>query len=227
MKKDIKTIFSENLKYYMNQRNENLTKLSDSLDIAYSTVSDWLHGKKMPRSGSLQKLADHYNINTSDLTSDVSKTSVDNILNISDFSKYNYYDTGLSAGMLTEVDPFTRNDVQTVALSDVIMGKYAGDKDVFISRLNGESMNRVIPSGSMIAVKKYKSLQELCDGDIVVFQDGGDMSVKRYYNSPKNRTITFNPDSSDTRFYPITYRYEDLDDIRILGKVVVYTVNLN
>ncbi|MFQ4158337.1 S24 family peptidase [Lactiplantibacillus argentoratensis] len=78
----------------------------------------------------------------------------------------------------------------------------------------------------MIAVKKYKSLQELCDGDIVIFQDGGDMSVKRYYNSPKNRTITFNPDSSDTRFYPITYRYEDLDDIRILGKVVVYTVNL-
>lgn len=57
-------------------------------------------------------------------------------------------------------------------------------------------------------------------------KDGGDMSVKRYYNSPKNRTITFNPDSSDTRFYPITYRYEDLDDIRILGKVVVYTVNL-
>ena len=141
-------------------------------------------------------------------------------------TEYNYYDTGLSAGMLTEVDPFTRNDVQTVALSDVIMGKYAGDKDVFISRLNGESMNRVIPSGSMIAVKKYKSLQELCDGDIVIFQDGGDMSVKRYYNSPKNRTITFNPDSSDTRFYPITYRYEDLDDIRILGKVVVYTVNL-
>lgn len=78
----------------------------------------------------------------------------------------------------------------------------------------------------MIAVKKYKSLQELCDGDIVIFQDGGDMSVKRYYNSPKNRTITFNPDSSDARFYPITYRYEDLDDIRILGKVVVYTVNL-
>ena len=41
----------------------------------------------------------------------------------------------------------------------------------------------------MIAVKKYKSLQELCDGDIVIFQDGGDMSVKRYYNSPKNSSI--------------------------------------
>jgi len=141
-------------------------------------------------------------------------------------TSYNFYDTTIAAGMLTEVNPFTRNDVKKISLSDDVMGKYAGDKDIFISRINGESMNRIIPDNSLIAVKSYDSLAGLYEGDIVVFQDGGDMSVKRYYNSPKSKTVTFSPYSTDECFSPITYRYEDLDDIKILGKVVVYIVNL-
>lgn len=67
--KDIKEIFSNNLNHLMKQRGENLTQLSDSIDVAFSTVSSWKHGEKMPRSGALQKLADHYNVNISYLTS--------------------------------------------------------------------------------------------------------------------------------------------------------------
>lgn len=68
--KDIKTIFSKNLNDLMKQRGENLTQLSDAIDVAFSTVSSWKHGEKMPRSGALQKLATHYNVNITYLTSD-------------------------------------------------------------------------------------------------------------------------------------------------------------
>lgn len=141
-------------------------------------------------------------------------------------STYNYFDAGLSAGALMDVDPFTNQDVETITLSDVIMGKYAGDKDIFISYINGESMNRIIPDGSLIAIKKYDDVSELCNGDIVVFQDQGEMAVKRFYNDRRNGIITFNPDSTDDKFTPINYLYANLDNVRIIGKVVVYTVTV-
>ena len=154
-----------------------------------------------------------------------------NILNISDYSKpvtstYNYFDTGLSAGILTQVDPFTAANVEQISLSDVVMGKYAGDQDIFISHINGESMNRVIPDKSLIAVKRYSDIRDLKNGDIVVFRDGGDMSVKRFYNDIKSQIITFTPDSTESEFHPINYRYEDIDELEIVGLVVVYTVEL-
>ena len=65
----INEIFANNLNSLMKKHGENLSELSDRIGVAYSTVSDWQHGKKMPRSGSLQKLADHYNVNISYLTS--------------------------------------------------------------------------------------------------------------------------------------------------------------
>lgn len=150
-----------------------------------------------------------------------------NTSNINDSSgTYNYFDAGLSAGILMEVDPFTQNNTKQIVLSDVIMGKYAGDKDIFISHVNGESMNRVIPNESLIAIKKLQSINDLSNGDIVVFQDGGDMSIKRFYNDIRSQIITFSPDSYDSSFRPINYRYEDFGDVRIIGRVVVYTVEI-
>lgn len=221
MAKDIIEIFSNNLNKLMESRGENLTVLSNQLDVSFSTVSDWKHGKKMPRSGSLQKIAEHYNVALSYLTTDHS----DNLI-ISGMNEYNYFDAGLSAGVLNDVDPFTANDVGTVGLSDVVMGKYAGDKDIFITYINGESMNRIIPDGSLIAVKQYTEFSELCDGDIVVFQEGAGMAVKRFYNDVKNKIVTFTPDSTSGEFRPINYLYDSMSDVRIIGKVVVYTVTV-
>lgn len=67
MSEDIKRIFSSNLKEYMKINSENATKLSNSLNFSYSTVSDWINGNKMPRSKSLQILAEHYKLSTTDL----------------------------------------------------------------------------------------------------------------------------------------------------------------
>lgn len=73
---DLKNVFSSNLKKLMANHGESVADLASSIGIAYSTVSDWKNCKKMPRSGALQKLADHYHINASDLLED--KTPDDN-----------------------------------------------------------------------------------------------------------------------------------------------------
>lgn len=69
-------------------------------------------------------------------------------------------------------------------LTDVLLGKWAGCTKIFFMRLNGESMNKVLPNNTWIAVKKF----DICDiknGDIVVFSNDQEYSVKRMYRSAK------------------------------------------
>lgn len=139
---------------------------------------------------------------------------------------YPYIPANIAAGVLTSVEPFTEDDVETIELSDTVLGRYAGRKDMVIMNINGESMNRVIPNHSLIAVQKLTEPDELQNGDIVVFSCDGDYSIKYFYNDPRSETYTFSPDSTDRSFHPIVYRYEDVEDLSIFGKVVVYTVIL-
>jgi len=218
-------IISENIRKQLRIHNMKQVDLADKAKISKSALSDYLNLRSAPSFGVIQKIADVFGVNKTDIDSTFKEID-DNVVHLNNSNSYNYFDTGLSAGTLMEVDPFTRNNTHKIVLSDVMMGKYAGDKDIFISHVNGESMNRIIPDESLIAIKKFRTISDLANGDIVVFQDGGDMSIKRFYNDQNSHIITFSPDSYDSSFHPINYRYEDFGDVRIVGKVVVYTVEI-
>lgn len=106
------------------------------------------------------------------------------------------------------------------------MGKYSGKSNIIISRVNGESMNRVLPNGSLIAIEKVDSIFDIKNRDIVVFQDCGDMEIKRFYNNKEKKTIIFTSESTNKSFYPTNYSYNDLSNIKIIGKVVIYIVSI-
>lgn len=229
----LRTQISENLKKYTKGMTQ--LQLSERTGIPVSTLSGYFAKRSTPNAGAIQKIADALKINKSDIDPRFGSTVTVNEIHENpstydvpnkNHNSYNYFNTGLSAGILSEVNPFTKDDVQQLVLSDVIMGKYAGDRDIFISHINGESMNRVIPNGSLIAVKKYDSFSDLKDGDIVVFQEYGTIAVKRFYNDKTNGIITFAPDSSDSKFRPINYLYQNMNEVKILGKVVIYIVEV-
>lgn len=196
--------------------------------LSKTDLSQYVNGKVEPRQDKLYLIATSLGVDPAWLMGyDLDNQSEQKYSNQSvGSSSYNYFDAGLSAGVLMEVDPFTSSDVEKISISDVIMGKYAGDKDIFISFLNGDSMNRIIPDGSLIAIKQYDSWSDLCDGDIVAFQDESGMAVKRFYNDRVNGIITFNPDSNNNSFKPINYLYQNMDNVKIIGKVVVYAVTV-
>lgn len=216
-------IFQKNLNDKMNSRGENIADLSRSLGIAFSTVSDWVNGKKMPRAGNIEALSEHYNVNNDYFTTIHNTNSK---YKRQESHDYNFFDAGLSAGVLTAIDPFTSEDVKKITLSDFIMGKYAGDQEIFLTYINGESMNRIMPNHSLIAIKKYDSVVDLKDGDIVAFDDAGEMCVKQFYKDYRSRTYSFSPNSTDSAFTPIIYRWEDAQEITIIGKIVTYVVNV-
>ncbi len=64
---EYKTIFSKNLRYYMNLRNKNQMDLMRDLNLSSSTVSNWCTGLKLPRMDKVQLLADYLGIRKSDL----------------------------------------------------------------------------------------------------------------------------------------------------------------
>ena len=202
-------IFSDNLKRLLDINNETQTELAQALNINRSVVSSWLLGTRFPRMNTVEELASHFGVQKSDL---LEKKNY----NISDSPfQYPFIPDAVAAGIPCTIEG--RKELPTIGISDAIMGKYAGNKHILIMRVNGESMNNVIPSGSFIAVKTDIEVKNLKDGDLVVFGKEHEYSLKRFYDA--NDRIIFKPDSSDPRF--TDHVYNKNDSVFIVGRVVL------
>lgn len=139
-------------------------------------------------------------------------------------SEYTYIPTSISAGTPLVTEAITEQDVEKITIPDSFMGKWAGNKDIFIMRVNGDSMNKVFPHNSLIAVKEVE-LSQLKNGDIVVYSNNHDYAVKRFYRYDDE--LIFRPDSTDLRFSETRIKIDEAENIRIHGKVVLYIVELD
>lgn len=145
----------------------------------------------------------------------------------SSHSKYKMFPVSISAGYLENIDGIDTYDLVTIA--DEIMGKYAGRKDVILLKVNGDSMNKLIPDGAYIVVDTNKNhVTDIKDRDIVVFANNGEgYSIKRYVNDVKNERFLFKPESTDDTFTAIEVSYGNSSDLKLIGKVVKYIVSLD
>lgn len=134
--------------------------------------------------------------------------------------QYPFIPDAVAAGMPCTIEGIKQ--LPTIGISDAIMGKFAGNRHIVIMKVNGESMNKVIPSGSFIAVKTDVSVKQLKDGDLVVFGKEHQYSLKHYYDAGEE--VIFKPNSTDPRFRDHVYRKDAT--VTIVGKVVMYMVGL-
>lgn len=58
---------SKNLKYYIEQSGKDRRTLSEIWGFPYSTVTDWINGKKYPRIDRIEVMAEYFGILKSDL----------------------------------------------------------------------------------------------------------------------------------------------------------------
>lgn len=65
--KDLKAIFSKNLNHFMKQRGKIQQDIVEDLNLSSSLVSDYCNGKKFPRAGKLQMIADYLGVSMHDL----------------------------------------------------------------------------------------------------------------------------------------------------------------
>lgn len=64
---ELKALFSNNLKYYLNESKFSQVDLTNYMHVSSSTVSDWCNGKKLPRMDKIQKICEWLKITRDDL----------------------------------------------------------------------------------------------------------------------------------------------------------------
>lgn len=62
-----KEILSKNLKHYIERSGKDRRELAETWGFPYSTVTDWINGKKYPRIDRIEIMADYFGILKSDL----------------------------------------------------------------------------------------------------------------------------------------------------------------
>lgn len=211
---------SDNIRHFRKLRNLSQDEVAKRLGYkSFTTIQKWETGMAEPPVGKLYELADMLNVGIMDLLNE--NLDTEDTVNT---STYHYVPASVSAGALTNIDGI--NFMPTVAIPDFILGRYAGNRNILLMPINGESMNNIIQNGAIIAVLTNIELSDIHDGDIVVIKNGGDYTVKRFYNDEPHREFVFKPDSTDMAFRDIVFNYDNADDLYLIGKVVMYNVTL-
>jgi len=132
----------------------------------------------------------------------------------------------IAAGALSVVDPVSAENVEYISIPRGSLGKYNTAKGLFALKVNGESMNRVIPNGSYVVCKPVE-IEDLKDDDIVIFSYDNEYSMKRFRRIEEDRVLIFSPESHDKRYRDIEISFDAPNDLKIYAKVIWYAVLLD
>ena len=77
-----KDIFAKNLRLYLSKSGKTQKEVAKSIGVSAPTFHEWCAGKKTPRMGKVEKLAEYFGILKSDLIEDKQKQPVENELSV-------------------------------------------------------------------------------------------------------------------------------------------------
>ena len=209
----LQTFIGKRIKQLRLSNNMNQDMLAEILNTTKQSISRYENGDRKVDQDILFELSNVFNVSIDDFFPS------DNEMIITPSSEYTYFPTAISAGSPFTVDGMTESS--KISISDEVMGSYKNDRDIFFARINGDSMDKAIPDGSLIAIKPTET-EALKNGDIVVYSSDGEYSVKHFYKT--SASIIFKPNSTNIEHHE--HHYSQGDEIKIYGKVVTYIVNV-
>lgn len=215
----------QKLKEIRLQNNLSMDELTERLNRKYelsvskSMVSRWENNKSEPLNTYLSAYAKEFNQDMNYLLGLDEKVEFLGRADI--MHSYKYIPSSVAAGSPENIDG---QNFQQISIPSSFLGKYANHSNLIIMKVNGDSMNKIIPDGSLIGILPYETSYDIQDGDIVVFNDESyNYSVKRYYKVDSK--IIFKPESTSPIFTDIIYDLAE-ENVEIIGKVVMYNVIL-
>lgn len=75
-----KEVFSKNLSYYMDRKGKTQREIAEVIEVSPSTLNEWVNAKKYPRIDKIEKLANYFGIQKSDLIEDKDKKNTDEVI---------------------------------------------------------------------------------------------------------------------------------------------------
>ena len=73
-----KDILAKNLRKYITISGKDRKDIARSLNVPYSTLTEWVNANKYPRIDNIEKMAEYFGVSKSDLIEDFEKTQKDN-----------------------------------------------------------------------------------------------------------------------------------------------------
>lgn len=200
-----KEIFSANLRYYMERKNKSRNDVCESLSFKYTTFADWCNGIKYPRIDNIEKLANYFGINKSDLIELKNKND----------------EQPLNKGILIPVLGYVRAGVPIEAVEEIldyeeISQEQARTGDFFALKIKGDSMEPKISEGDVVIVRKQSTVE---NGELaVVLVNGDDATVKKFYRSNNGIKLV----STNPKFDPFFYTPTEVNSlpVSVIGRVV-------
>ncbi|MCF1851600.1 helix-turn-helix domain-containing protein [Lactobacillus jensenii] len=203
-------LIGKNLTYLMNKQHETIPQLSDVTGAAYSSISDWRTGKKVPRSGYLEKIAQHYSVNISDLL-------------------FTDLENGVSTNEFQSISPVAKAEHQIPVIGIIACGEPilaeqniedylslvpSDDATYFGLKCRGHSMEPTIHDGAIAIIRQQPTVEDGEIAAVLVGEDANEATLKRVRHV--NNAILLVPDNEN--FEPILGTKKD--PIRIVGKAV-------
>lgn len=207
----------EKIKKLRKSRGWTQPQLADQLSVSKQTISNWETGIKVPRMGSLQKLADLFNVRIGEITN----ASIDDndIFKINKSSNVIYpLSDSLQRvkipiiGEITCGDPITAEE-NIEGYTKEIFEKPVPSGTLFALRCKGHSMESIIPNGALVTLRAQPDVED--DEIAAVLVDGdNEATLKRIKH--QNGMVMLLPENKD--YTPIILNKDNPG--RIVGKVI-------
>lgn len=169
-------------------------ELAERLQVSQPTVNRWLTKNSAPRSDTLERLKDlAAELGIEDGGRRPAAIRVP-ILSI------------VSAGRLRESEPVPMDGAPTIPVADLPPGDY------FALRVQGDSMNRVSPDGSLIIVDHAD--REMIAGRFYVFSIRGEATYKMWRPYPVPRLSYYSWNETDDAIF-----FRPDEDMHVVGRV--------
>lgn len=204
-----KQIMADNIKYYLKKNSISRKKLAADLDLSYTTLASWIQADTYPRIDKIEKMANYFGIEKSDL---VERRLPDNIAKISKRDiKYVPLIGTIAMGTPITAEQNIERYIPEFFLDDI------PTDELIALKCKGHSMEPTIPNGAIAIIHLQPEVE---DDEIaaVLVDDNSEATLKRVKHMGKN--ILLMPENKS--YDPIMLDKDHSG--RIIGKLIKYEV---
>lgn len=219
----VENSIASQIKKLRNGRGWTQPQLADKLSVSKQTISNWETGIKVPRMGSLQKLADLFNVKIGEITNASIEYDDASILNKPSNIIYPLSDSlqRVRIPIIGEIacgNPITAEE-NIEGYTEETFEKPIPSGTLFALRCKGHSMEPTIHDGSLVTIREQPTVE---DGEIAAVLVDGDNEATLKRVKHQGDLIMLMPDNKE--YDPIIL--DKNNPGRIVGKAVHVSWNI-
>ena len=197
-----KKVMGDNIQYYMDINKIERREFAKALGVPYSSLTDWINGNTYPRIDKIQRMADYFHIEKSDLVEPRNSSKKTESIRIPVLGRIA---AGIPLEMIEDIVDWEEVDAET-----------ARQGAIFALKIEGHSMEPRILDGDVVIIRKQDDAES---GDtVIVSVNGDDATCKRLRKFKDGIELVPN----NPAYAPMFFSNQEIASkpVRIIGKVI-------